>query len=197
MRRMTRSILGAFSATMLAGPVCAQPAAPAFGTLIANCEGCHGPKGNSTLSSVPRLNGQQAGYLRQRLEDFFSLTDPEPHAGDRMVSPAGWSDDSKDEVAAYFAAQRPAAGYGASPAGRRIYENGLPAQGVLACHQCHGRAGEGDGLVPRIAGQHADYLATQIWAFGFGLRAHGTANDKTNKLTPAQITAVVFYLSAD
>ncbi len=34
------------------------------------------------------------------------------------------------------------------PAGRRIYEEGVPQDNVAACASCHGLDGKGSGMVP-------------------------------------------------
>jgi cytochrome c553 len=46
----------------------------------------------------------------------------------------------------------------ASTRGQTIYYEGIPEAGVDACASCHEDKGQGDGVVPRVAGQHQYYL---------------------------------------
>jgi cytochrome c553 len=57
--------------------------------------------------------------------------------------------------------------------GRTIYEHGLPD--VPACRQCHGPQGEGTESLPRLGGQHARYLESQLRAFGRRERTNDNA----------------------
>jgi cytochrome c553 len=70
------------------------------------------------------------------------------------------------------------------------YENGLPAEGVVACQSCHGAHGEGQGAVPQLAGQKEEYLKMQLWAFNFVARVHGTMNSGAMKFSSEQIEAI-------
>ena len=51
------------------------------------------------------------------------------------------------------------------PAGRSIFEGGLPAHNVPACSACHGNQGQGTAAAPRIAGQHLNYIVKQLIVF--------------------------------
>ena len=49
--------------------------------------------------------------------------------------------------------------------GKAIFEGGLAAKQVPACANCHGSQAQGNGAFPRLAGQHADYIAKQLDVF--------------------------------
>jgi len=81
--------------------------------------------------------------------------------------------------------------------GKKIYEGGAPSDGVPPCQACHGAHGEGSGIVPRIAGQHADYLKKQLEAFRSTLRESDVMHANTANMTDSEIEAVVSYLAND
>jgi len=196
-----------FRAAMLA-LACSSPSAvlaqgdatAASPDLIKSCEACHGPGGNSTVSTTPRLNGQHAEYIVARLKDFLDVTRETPHASYNMwVVVTNLQDSARSAIAAYFARQTPAQPKPGSQAslGKQIYENGVSVQGIPACAGCHGPQGEGQGAVPRLAGQHADYLKTQLWVFSFQLRENNVMHPNTNKIHGDQVDALASYLAGD
>ena len=42
-----------------------------------------------------------------------------------------------------------------------------------SCASCHGNDGHGTDALPRLAGQHADYIVRQLKVFKTPLRPHG------------------------
>lgn len=193
-------ILGfAMFATVLPGPTLAQSSQPTWGSVIAGCETCHGAGGDSRDAGIPRLNGQRIDYMLGRLD---VLGDPIQfvHPNNAMWnSVSDMNSNIREDIVKYFAAQTPmVARPGALAAqGQEIYERGVPSEGVLACGLCHGVAGEGKELAPRIAGQHSNYLKAQILEFNSTTRPHGTMNNDEHKLTEDQVEAVIDYLGND
>lgn len=194
-----------FAATLLIGaslgtPVLAQDAA-APPDLIKTCEGCHGPGGNGTTPSTPRLNGQLSAYIVNRLRELTDLTRNSMHATLAMHDIAKMKDSLRASLANYFAAQQPTP---AQPQpgklgqlGARLYANGDSANQVPACQSCHGAHAEGQGMAPRLAGQHRDYLKTQLWDFNLVMRENATMHPNAMKLSADQIDALVAYLGSD
>ena len=105
------------------------------------------------------------------------------------------------ELAAYFARQKPGADQPENAklenAGKAIFANGIPSEGVPACLACHGAEGAGDGHHPRIAGQHADYIVKQLLVFQRTEERPQGAEMKVaaHHLTPEDIQAVAAYVS--
>lgn len=174
------------------------PAHAADPATVAKCEACHGLHGDSTSSTVPRLNGQQPDYLRLRLREFLDPTRGTPHATYQMWETATeLGDRTATELSQYFGSQAPtpAAPQGALAAkGAAIYREGA-GPNAPACQTCHGAAGEGHGTAPRLAGQHAEYLSQQLNAFMFSLRVHETMNPNARHLDADQIKALTAYLA--
>ena len=175
---------------------------PAKGQAIVGkvCAACHGFDGNSFLPANPSLAGQHEEYLLKQLTEFKSGTRSNPvMAG--MV--ANLSADDMRHLAAYYASQTPkqmaAKDKDLVAQGRKLYRGGNAANGVAACAGCHSPNGVGiPAQYPRLASQHADYVAAQLKAF----RAGDRVNDPNQmmrstavKLTDKEIAALAEYIS--
>ena len=165
------------------------------------CSACHGPRGISVAPTFPNLAGQQAVYLEAQLRAFRDHSRADPHAQAFMWGMAAQLTDAAiKEIAAHFAAQPPARGVPADPtevaAGKKIYEEGIPAQSVPACQSCHRPDAEGNGPFPRLAGQHRRYLEKQLEVFAVNLRANEIMHATAQTLTALQISQLAAYLSA-
>ena len=74
---------------------------------------------------------------------------------------------------------------------------GNPAREIPASAVCHGPTARGGQMLPRLAGQHADYIELQLRRF----IAHSRTTDQTlmhsvaSKMTDAEIRAVSYFLS--
>lgn len=164
------------------------------------CAACHGVDGNSPLPMNPSLAGQHPEYLLKQLTEFKSGARNNPvMAG--MV--ANLSTEDMHNLAAYYAGKT-SAHLGADDKnlidrGRTLYRAGNPSNSVAACAGCHSPNGAGiPAQYPRLAGQHADYIAAQLKAF----RAGDRANDPNEmmratavKLTDREIAALAEYIS--
>src|SRR5262249_33932085 len=107
------------------------------------CSSCHGPDGRSISPTFPRLAGQQKESLCAQLQAFRDEARADPHVQPYMWGMAArLSDPPIDGIAAYYASQTPVAGAPtASPetsAGKQIFTDGIPSEGVPACMACHG-----------------------------------------------------------
>ena len=176
---MGAKILAAMLATAAACAGCAtpersrtlnDPAVPPATLARQVCSNCHGADGNSISPNFPRLAGQQEQYLVAQLTGFRNHHRSDPAGFEYMW---GLSRHLRDEqirgLAAYFSAQKPAAGEPGDSAlaarGKDVFEHGVESKGIPACAGCHGARGEGNGTFPRLAGQHADYVVKQLVVF--------------------------------
>lgn len=169
--------------------------------MIRTCESCHGPNGNSIRPLTPRLNGQAAGYIVNRLRELTDLTQNSFRATMAMHDTAAMKDSDRTALAGYFSRQaptpaKPQAGKIAM-AGRHLYENGDPARNLPACQSCHGANGEGGGTSPRLSGQRRDYLKAQLWDFNFAQRENAVMHPVGLKLEADEIDALAAWLGAD
>jgi cytochrome c553 len=165
------------------------------------CSSCHGLEGRSQNSTFPNLAGQQHDYLVAQLQAFRGKTRADPHAHTYMWGMAAKLDDATIEgVAKFFAAQTPAAGTAQDPAlvvaGAEIAKSGIPAENVPACISCHGDTLGGAFAIPRLAGQHREYISNQLEAFQVNSRANEMMHANAKNLTAQQIRAVSAYLAS-
>jgi cytochrome c553 len=166
------------------------------------CSSCHGMGGKSTLSSTfPRLAGQQDEYLVVQLKAFRDKSRADPHAETYMWGMAArLTDPTIDGLAGYYSAQPPIHGAPTDSAemaaGKKIFDEGIPASNVPACAACHGEQAQGAGAIPRLAGQHRSYLERQLDAFSSNARANEIMHENSKNLTPQQISQVAAFLSA-
>ncbi len=166
------------------------------------CSDCHGVTGNSINPTFPRLAGQQEWYLISELKEFRGHNRLDPPGFEYMWGISRSLTDAQiKELAAYFSAQKPGAAQPENTqlesAGKAIFSNGIPGEGVPACMACHGAEGAGSAAFPRIAGQHANYIIKQLKVFQRTKdRADATAMEAlAHNLKPEEIKAVAAYVS--
>jgi cytochrome c553 len=167
------------------------------------CASCHGENGQSKTAGIPSLAGQMRQYTIAQLRDFRSSTRAETGTRAYMWGVSALLDDATiDGLADYYAAQAPAAGKAGNAAqvaqGKKLFAAGAPSRGVRACASCHGNGGEGASGFPRLAGQRADYVYSQLRVFGTSkLRPHGVLmQNETRAMTPAEMRAVAAYVQS-
>jgi cytochrome c553 len=91
---------------VLRGAAIATRGAPARG--VPACLSCHDAKGVVALPLVPRLQGQNVNYLRNRLDNFARPYNVNMSALNPMPSIAGsLTERERADLAAYFAALPP------------------------------------------------------------------------------------------
>ncbi len=172
---------------------------------IGYCKTCHGLSGQGFrgASPMPRLAGQQPEYLENQLKAFIERrrTNPVMFNVAHVLSPS-----MVTALAAHFKDLNPKPLGGAprdlAPAGKKIYDEGLPDANVPPCASCHGPEAKGEGAFPRLAGQLHDYLSRKLanWSKE---RGQDPAKPDTSAimepiahgLTEQQMAAVAAYLS--
>lgn len=173
-----------------AAPVQAQTAAQR--EKAAPCAACHGAEGVSTLADTPSLAGQPKQFITTQLV-MFREGNRKNAVMNALAAPLSNAD--INELGGYFAAQPPV------PAGKPPAADAAAARGLaekLNCTTCHGAALQGQQHIPRLAGQRADYLRSQLHGFKAGTRfdMDGNMTAAAQALTPADIETLASYLSA-
>lgn len=140
------------------------------------CSTCHGGTGinaNGTAinPTYPNLAGQQAVYLETELQEYRDHIRKDAAGRDMMWGLASQlTPEQIKALAEFYAHQKPVP----SPAqgdpvmvaaGQKLFVEGVAEKSVPACATCHGANAEGNGPIPRLAGQHADYLYKQMVSF--------------------------------
>ena len=187
---------------LLVGPGCA--AAGSISTAgqapHERCGYCHELDGNSRMEGFPRLAGQTFDYLVKQLRDFRTGR----RTGTMQATAELLSDADIDTVARYFNAQSVRVSGPASLAeqdrrtAERLHRYGDHARGIPACGSCHGMKGEGRGGNPRLAGQHAVYLESQLHSFKQGQRANdmnGVMRSVVSAATAREIHLLARYFA--
>ncbi|SCK19854.1 c-type cytochrome [Vogesella sp. LIG4] len=165
------------------------------------CASCHNADGNSSSPLIPRLAGQQAGYLAQQLQAMKEHSRSDQSAHDFMWRSGSTLDDAAIAgLSDYFFGQKAAANTAAvdaaqAAAGDRIFHNGIDGKGTSACATCHGQRGEGSESGPRLAAQHAAYVARQLHAFAGSQRPAAAEMQAIVKtLKDEEINALAAYI---
>jgi len=170
------------------------------------CGACHGVDGNSVVPTFPKLAGLGEKYLLKQMKDIRDGRRP-------VAVMAGQVDNMSDQdladIAAFYdqkARTSEMADEDLVAMGRSIYMSGIMDRKVAACSGCHSPTGKGNapGGFPALAGQHADYIATQLTMFRKGYEdPAGRTNDGDSKimrttafeLSDLEIKAVASYAS--
>lgn len=166
--------------------------------VAARCFLCHGMAGESASPLFPRLAGQNADYLVRQLEAFRSGQRRSP-----AMQPQGEVLNGAEvrALGRYFESQSAMAHPATADArllelGQRVFTRGSSGGGE-ACADCHGQRGHGSARLPRLAGQHPEYIARQLGLF---LRAERTSENDAmrevaTRLSAEEIRAVAEYLA--
>lgn len=163
------------------------------------CAGCHGADGNSVATTFPKLAGQQKKYLLKEMKDYKSGKRVSEIMAPFMVT---LSDDDLEELAAYYAKQKPAPGVPGDPAllavGKALYLKGNSKTDVPSCDGCHDENGNGDGKFPRVAGQHVDYALDQFRLYAAGKRTNGARvmQAVAERMSEQETRAVAEYMAS-
>ena len=185
---------------VLAAPVQADGDAEAGKAKSAVCAACHGADGNSVNPEWPTLAGQNAAYIVNQLLAYNDGSRANPLMSAQAMA---LDDAARADLAAYYAAQSlttKTADPQLVEAGKRLYRGGNTESGVSACTACHGPNGQGypagEGI-PRVAGQHATYLAAQLRLYASGERRSDMNQMMRNvaaAMTDEEIEAVSSYM---
>ena len=163
------------------------------------CASCHAVDGNSGIATYPRLAGQNAFYIEQNaklIRDGKRTTGNAKEMRDQM---GAVSDQDLKDAALYFSKQYPKAGEvnpKISPElGAKIFRGGIAKRKVPACMSCHGPNGAGmPNEYPRISGQHAGYVETELKAYRDGVRKNAKMEKVAKMLTAEEMKAVANFI---
>ena len=189
-----------------------------------NCSGCHGIDGNTDLPYFPRVAGLEPAYAEKKLAEFNESPSPavdqlfhwivvsfhgkkmtENLTPNERINMLGMAHAVKPEIikeaVLWYAKQCPAPGHGRNSQlqqqGKGIFDKGVPDRQVLACAACHGQDAQGRALVPRLAGQNAEYIQAQMDKFRRGDRKHAPEMTmEARELNTEQSRAVAAYVQS-
>ena len=146
---------------------------------ITLCESCHGAKGGSQDPQFPILAGQHFYYLYVQLKDY-----KEGSRKNEIMSNIV-ADLSKEDMKALA---------------QHFSEPELAKQGEASsesgqCVQCHLGGYEGESRIPRLAGQHPEYLEKTMLDFKEKIRTNSAAKSSLlNAFKAIDIKAMAIFL---
>jgi cytochrome c553 len=171
-------------------------------TKVQMCIGCHGIVGYQAdfpqVYKVPKIAGQDAKYIASALTEYRS--GDRKHPTMRSIATSLTDQDIAD-IAAYYAKL----GQPDGPVPKTA-EPPIPTQltsKLATCVACHGAnfSTPTDGTIPRLAGQHADYLLYSLKAYQvegnphYG-RSNAMMNPMAKPLTNTDIEQIADYLAS-
>lgn len=167
-------------------------------SFAAVCAACHSADGNSSIPANPKLAQQHPEYLMKQLGEFKSGKRANPI----MSGFAGMlSEDDMRNIAFWLHSKPAKPGFAKEKElvtlGERIYRGGIADRQVPACAGCHSPNGAGiPAQYPRLSGQHADYIQTQLTAFRDGVRKNSEQMMQVSaKMNDREIKAVSDYIA--
>jgi cytochrome c553 len=179
----------ACAALLVSAAAAAQPKAE----LLSACATCHGPGGNSTVPQFPSLAAQPKVFIENQLVLIREGLRDVPSMKEVMT---GLSDETIVALAGYYAAQAPAAQ--AVRVQAEKYRQGEQVSQKMLCGTCHLPDYSGQKQVPRLAGQHEQYLLASMKQFrdnpGPGRDTIMAAS--LRGLTDADLASLAHYLAA-
>lgn len=163
-----------------------------------DCAGCHGETGNSEEGegAFPAIAGFNANYTYLQL---LAFKDGSRQNEMMQEFAAALSEEDMADLAAYYGAQERAV---AAPlpnvlslqqrtdleTGQTLYEK--------TCAKCHGLTARGQGIMPPLAGQFADYTMAQIDAFREGTRSkHSIMLEIIKDISEEELQLIANYVA--
>ena len=129
------------------------------------CGACHGIDGNSASPEFPSLAAQPPLYVFYQLLNFRDGR----RKSDVMVPfAAKLSDEDMKDIAEYFAAQKARAAQDVDAA---VVAAGKAVEARNHCGSCHIPDFTGQKHIPRLAGQHREYLVRSLKGYRGNTRA--------------------------
>ncbi len=148
--------------------------------LSAKCGGCHGSHGVSTDAATPSLAGQEFEYLVKAIRSY--RTSRRNWGMQRYV--AGLGDKDIDNIAAFYAAQKP-------KAADRVPSSTQELAGK--CDRCHDQNDNPALAAPRLRSQDKDYLVMALRAYRDGRRESSTMHNMSFPYSNAIIESLATW----
>jgi cytochrome c553 len=171
------------------------PANIADGKAVAekSCSRCHGMDGRGVSDGIPNLAAQNEAYLLKAAKtyDHGKRTGS---GGNAMVITKDLAPDQLRNVIGYYASLPPLGNPGSADASYSYYDRG--AELSKPCSRCHGVDGNpAVAGVPRLAGQHPQYIVKATKAYQDGTRVMPTMHEKLTGLSLADMENMAIYFA--
>lgn len=156
------------------------------------CAACHGADGNAVDPQYPMLAGQTQRYIYLQLKDF-----KEGRRKDPVMTPMAASLSREDmlDLGEFFAARK--AKPIAFKADAAKVDAGRKKADEVLCAMCHLGGFSGQNEIPRVAGQHPQYVVKQLKDFKARTRTNDAGNmtSVANTLSDVDIENLAHYIA--
>jgi cytochrome c553 len=189
---MIASTLRRVAVAAMALPLSIPAAAQTIEEQAQLCAACHGENGIPTDKEIPVIWGQHQGYAYIQLRDYKLGT-----RKNEQMTPIAQSLERKEMMAlAEYFSKKPWPRLDQPQADAATTTKALRANVATNCTACHLNHFQGDGTVPRLAGQSADYMSKTLAQFRTRERANNPGMSDLAIATPQDdLDALVTYLA--
>ena len=156
------------------------------------CSACHGENGIPQEKDAPIIWGQHLGYLYIQLRDYKRGT-----RKNDVMSPIAEAleRDEMMALAEYFS-KKPWPNLNQPQTDQATTLKAARANVAVNCTGCHFDKYQGDGTVPRLSGQSAEYMTRTIAEFRTRARANNPGMSDLMIATPEDdLAALVAYMA--
>ncbi|WP_244470753.1 c-type cytochrome [Microvirga massiliensis] len=156
------------------------------------CSACHGENGVPQERTTPIIWGQHQGYTYIQLRDYKRGT----RKDEQMTAIVADMDRNDMMALAEYFSKKPWPNLQQLRADEATTMRALRANVAVNCTGCHLGEYQGDGTVPRLAGQSAEYMSKTIAQFRTRERANNPGmSDLMIATSPDDLAALVAYLA--
>lgn len=158
-----------------------------------NCSICHGMDGKGVADNIPNLAAQIESYLLKAIQtyDHGKRVDS---SGNVMKVAGGLSPNQLRNVIGYYASLPSLSMVEKKSADYSYYERGKELS--KPCAGCHGKDGNTKVAgVPRLAGQHPQYITKALKSYRDGVRTMPSMHAKLAGLSQADIENIAIYFA--
>lgn len=189
---MTASSFHRVAAAAIAVVLSVPAAAQSIEEQAQVCAACHGENGIPNDKEIPVIWGQHQGYVYIQLRDYKLGT-----RKNEQMSPIAQALERKEMMAlAEYFSKKPWPRLDQPQADAATTTKALRANVATNCTACHLDRFQGDGTVPRLAGQSAAYMSKTLAQFRTRERANNPGMSDLAIATPQDdLDALVTYLA--
>jgi cytochrome c553 len=177
-------------AAMMSDPATFKAAMEKGRKISTFCANCHGDSGVSKIPEVPNLAGQNPDYVLEQTRRFGDgrRKDAFMQGLIRILT-----EDEKTQLAIYYSNQ------GVPPNNNQptaLVDKGKALFARL-CARCHQQTGHGSMTIPRLAGQHPEYVVMSVTRYrdNTGVRRDPLMSSAVAQMKDDDIKAVAAYVA--
>lgn len=158
-----------------------------------NCMECHGLDGQGVTDDIPNLAAQNEIYLLKTFQTYDHGTRTRS-SGDKMEIAEELTPTRLRNVVGYYVSLPPLVKLDSSSDRYSYYDRGKAlAKPCMVCHGIDGNPAKAG--IPRLAGQHPQYLLKATKSYQDGSRLMPSANGKLKGLSQADLENIALYFA--